>query len=58
MKLSEQNMCQGTRNYFSLFWAMECPGGVACWGCQGCGWDLFCEFWGRLGREYAHDRGV
>lgn len=58
MQLAKQDMCQGTGHYFSLFWAMECPYGVACWGCQGCGWNLFLDFWGHLGAQYERDTRV
>jgi len=50
MKLSDKNLCGGTGHYFSLFWAMECPNGIGCYGCQGCGWDLFVEMWRVIGR--------
>lgn len=39
MRIADKNMCDGTGWYFSLFWAMECPGGVPCGGCTECHGD-------------------
>lgn len=55
MRLADKDMCNGTGHYFSLFWAMECPHGVPCQGCQGCGYDLFLKIWETVGQiTYAY----
>lgn len=55
MRIADRDMCGGARWYFSMFWAMECPGGVACTGCAGCYWDVFLDFWKDLGGWYRSD---